>query len=56
MHVKICIHVYVCVCVYVCAPVMQCVQRPEEAIRAPVTEVADSCYSLCGYWELNLVL
>lgn len=27
-----------------------CLQRPEEGIRSPRTEVTDSC----GFWELNL--
>lgn len=41
-----CMHVY-----HVCAWYLQ---RPEEGVRSPGTEVIDSCKPPCGCWELSL--
>jgi len=44
---------FICVfsCIYACA---QCLQRPEEGVRAPGTGVTDGYKLSCGCWELTM--
>ena len=38
---------------FFCTMHVQCLRRPEEAVRIPATGVTGTCELLCGGWKLN---
>lgn len=43
-----------CLHVHLCTLCELCIQRPEESVKSSSTGVTDSCWSLCGWWDLDL--
>lgn len=51
----LCVILYVCVaCMCLCTTCMQYLQRPEEGILLPGTEVTEGREPLCGCWQQTL--